>query len=213
MTTFIEQYGYLDGLKVGEYEELDNSDEPHKKYYLRKFYSRVCSVVQVLNIRANSEQNQFCVRKASDSGDRIRVYRVSDGATSIEPPPIGDDPVRAQALAKAQVNRGIGHNTKKPAFKAERDVQRVLKQEEKRLALPENQVRALQSDTNDVYDVLGRSVAALVDKALRSHSVGREWFMVTVGGVPMGPPSETEANAKQSAKLFKNGKVVKLREV
>lgn len=204
MTSFVEQYGYITALKVGEYETIDNSAEPQRKYFRRRVYSRICNIIQMFNIREGGYH--YCVRKVGN-GDTILVHRISDGITSIEPPPMSDDPAQAARLETANKSR---MRVDRPV--EEREVEKVLAREEKRLARPENQLP--HQDKRDWLEFQRALQQTLVKaKLLPAEAAGKSWYLVVVGGVPMGPPSETLANAKQTAKLYRQAKVVELREV
>jgi hypothetical protein len=184
---------------------MDNSAEPQHKFYQRKFYRQIMSVVVLLNMKSGDKH--FCARS---EGDIIRIFRISDGETTIPEPPLSADPKTAAVLASArQGNKGGPRKSGE-----ERRVEQVLAQEEERLNKPENQLKAFKDQVEDVnYSILGRSVLSLVEKLVKTQSTGRDWYLVTVGGVAMGPPAETLAHAKQMTKLYKHAKVVHLKEV
>ena len=195
--TLQDEYNYLFALKPGEFEELDNSAESHHAAYKRKFYSKMSSLIYIFNIKMGGKH--FMIRTTDDN--KLRIYRVSDGTTTVDLPELSMEAVREHALRNAQ------------KALAESKVNRTLAREEKRLNQPRNQNIELSDHTAAVSEeVFARKLQGVLRKAgllPEKGESGRSWFLVLVGDVPMGA-CNTLANAKQTAKLYKSAKVLEV---
>jgi hypothetical protein len=187
-----EDFELLRALSVGETYSYDNNAEPGKAPSKTKLYFKVTNAIYLLNVHA---QAQHFVLRLVDG--KIVVTRISDGITSVEPPP-KMDPVAAIALGREKLAQKHAAGLISPQSKKRTYVKH---------GLYAKKVASTSDDDNAQLVAILRRMGVLTDSFN-----DKIYYAIFVGDACMGV-CNTEASAKQTMKLYKQARIEMMRGV